>query len=180
MKKAIRWPSASLVTLKSAKKHTTRQMNTTKQMLFVADSMLGKLARYLRTMGYDTIYQKNYSEQELSELVAGGRVLLTRSSARFSEYSQAIFIDQDLVRDQLELVDSRIRVNRDRKKWFTRCIVCNSILSKVHREVAQAHVPDYVFFRYPEKIQFCPVCERYYWPGTHRESMLARLKDWGF
>ena len=149
-------------------------------MLFVADSMLGKLARYLRTMGYDTIYRKSYSEQELFELVAGGRVLLTRSNARFSAYSRAIFIDQDLVRDQLRLVDRVIRVSRDQRQWFTRCIVCNSTLSKVDRAVAQAHVPDYVFFRYPEKIQFCPVCERYYWPGSHRERMLARLKDWGF
>jgi len=149
-------------------------------MLFVADSMLGKLARYLRIMGYDTVYQKSYSEQRLSELVAAGRILLTRSTARFSAYSQAIFIDKDLVRDQLKLVDRGIRVNKDRKKWFTRCIVCNSTLSKVDRAVAHAHVPDYIFFRYPERIRFCPSCERFYWPGSHRERMLARLKNWGF
>ncbi|UCH08998.1 MAG: hypothetical protein JSV55_12885, partial [Deltaproteobacteria bacterium] len=49
-------------------------------MRFVADSMLGKLARYLRIMGYDTVYQKTYSDQRLLELVGEGRVLLTRSN----------------------------------------------------------------------------------------------------
>jgi len=155
-------------------------MNTTKQMLFVADSMLGKLARYLRIMGYDTIYQKTYSGQRLSELVAEGRVLLTRSTIRVKEYPHVVFIDRDLVKDQLTVLDSNLRLSRDQEKWFTRCSICNSPLSKVDREGAQAHVPDYVFFRYPEKIQFCPSCKRFYWPGTHRERMLARLKDWGF
>ena len=155
-------------------------MNSTNQMVFVADSMLGKLARYLRIMGYDTIYQKGYSEQRLSELVAEGRVLLTRSTVRVTEYPHSVFIDRDLVKDQLTVLDSNLRMSRDQEKWFTRCSICNSPLSKVDREGAQAHVPDYVFFRYPEKIQFCPSCKRFYWPGTHRERMLERLKDWGF
>ena len=149
-------------------------------MLFVADSMLGKLARYLRIMGYDTIYQKTYSEQRLSDLVAEGRVLLTRSTVRITEYPHSVFIDRDLVKDQLTVLDSNLRLSRNQEKRFTRCSICNSPLSKVDREVAQAHVPDYVFFRCPEKIQFCPSCKRFYWPGTHRERMLERLKDWGF
>jgi len=155
-------------------------MNTKKQMLFVADSMLGKLARYLRIMGYDTIYQKSYSEQRLSELVAEGRVLLTRSTIRATEYPHAVSIDRDLVKDQLTVLDSNLRLSRNQEKWFTRCSICNSPLSKVDREVAQEHVPDYIFFRYPERIQFCPLCKRYYWPGTHRERMVERLRDWGF
>ena len=149
-------------------------------MRFVADSMLGKLARYLRIIGYDTVYQKSYSDQRLSELVGEGRLLLTRSNARFSKYPDSIFIDRDLVRDQLETVDGRIGLNRDQSKWFTRCIMCNAMLSEVDREVARAHVPDFVLFSYPEKVRFCPSCKRFYWPGTHRERMLARLKNWGF
>ena len=149
-------------------------------MRFVADSMLGKLARYLRIMGYDTVYEKSYSDRRLSELVGDGRLLLTRSNARFSEYPDSIFIDRDLVRDQLKAVDGRIGLNRDQGKWFTRCIVCNSVLSEVDREVAREHVPDFVFFNYPKQVRFCASCKRFYWPGTHRERMLARLENWGF
>jgi uncharacterized protein with PIN domain len=149
-------------------------------MRFVADSMLGKLARYLRIMGYDTVYQKNYSDQRLSELVGEGRVLLTRSNARFSKYPDSIFIDRDLVRDQLQAVERRIGLSRDQGKWFTRCSVCNSVLSKPDRAAAPEHVPDFVSFSYPQQVRFCPSCRRFYWPGTHREKMLARLKNWGF
>jgi len=147
---------------------------------FVADSMLGKLARYLRIMGYDTVYQETYSDQRLSELVEEGRVLLTRSNARFSKYPDSIFIDYDLVRDQLREVDEKIGLDRDQSKWFTRCSVCNSVLSKPDRAVTPEDVPDFVSFTYPQQVRFCQFCKRFYWPGTHRERMLARLKEWGF
>jgi len=147
---------------------------------FVADSMLGKLARYLRIMGYDTVYQETYSDQRLSELVEEGRVLLTRSNARFSKYPDSIFIDHDLVRDQLREVDEKIGLDRDQSKWFTRCSVCNSVLSKPDRAVTPEDVPDFVSFTYPQQVRFCPFCKRFYWPGTHRERMSARLKEWGF
>jgi uncharacterized protein with PIN domain len=149
-------------------------------MRFVADSMLGKLARYLRILGYDTVYQESYSDQRLSELVEEGRVLLTRSNARLLKYPDSIFIDRDLVRDQLQAVDGKIGLNRDQGKWFTRCSVCNSVLSKPDRAAAPEHVPDFVSFSYPQQVRFCPYCRRFYWPGTHREKMLARLKSWGF
>lgn len=154
-------------------------MNAPTHMLFVADSMLGKLARYLRIMGYDTVYQKNYAPGRLSELVEEGRVLLTRNSGIATVHSRTIFVDRDLVGDQLEVVDRRVKLTRDRSKWFTRCLVCNEPLAEVSGETARENVPDYVFFKYPEKIRFCPSCRRCYWPGTHRERMLERLKAWG-
>ena len=149
-------------------------------MVFVADSMLGKLARYLRIMGYDTVYQSSYGNQRLSELVMEGRVLLTRDRAIAKLYSNAVFIDSDLVRDQLKAVDRAVRLSRDHGKWFSRCLICNSPLSKAEGKVAREHVPDFVFSNYGERIFFCPSCERFYWPGTHRERMVERLKEWGF
>jgi len=76
-------------------------MNTKNPILFVADTMLGKLAKYLRVMGYDTFYQKGYPDQRLSELVKEGRILLTRNHATATQYSNSVFIDHDLVKDQL-------------------------------------------------------------------------------
>ena len=149
-------------------------------MLFVADKMLGKLARYLRIIGYDTFYQSSYPDQRLSELVKEGRILLTRNNATARQYSNSIFVDCDLVKDQLNVVDNAITLTRDRRDWFSRCLVCNSPLSKTEGEVARQNVPDFVFFKYHERILFCPTCKRFYWPGTHRQRMLERLKDWGF
>jgi len=149
-------------------------------MLFVADSMLGKLARYLRIMGYDTFYKPRYPDQRLSELVREGRILLTRNRATARLYPNSIFIDHDLVKDQLKIVDSTLKLARDQRSWFSRCLICNSPLSKSEGEVAREHVPDFVFFKYPERILFCPTCKQFYWPGTHRQRTVERLKDWGF
>jgi len=155
-------------------------MNTTNAILFVADTMLGKLSRYLRIMGYDTFYQVSYPDQRLSELVKEGRILLTRNQKTATQYSNSVFIDHDQVKDQLKAVDSSLKLTRDRKDWFSRCTVCNSSLSKAELESARQNVPDFVFFTYHEKIVFCPTCKRFYWPGTHRERMVERLKKWGF
>ncbi|MBW1673648.1 MAG: hypothetical protein JRJ45_08390 [Deltaproteobacteria bacterium] len=155
-------------------------MNTKNPILFVADTMLGKLAKYLRVMGYDTFYQTGYPDQRLSELVKEGRILLTRNHATATQYSNSVFIDHDLVKDQLKAVDNSLKLTRDRKEWFSRCIVCNSLLSKAELEVARQNVPDFVFFTYHERIVFCPICKRFYWPGTHRERMVERLKKWGY
>jgi uncharacterized protein with PIN domain len=155
-------------------------MNTTKAMMFVADTMLGKLAKYLRIMGYDTFYQRSYPDQRLSELVKEGRILLTRNRATATQYSNSILVDHDLVKDQLKAVDNLLKLTRDRKEWFRRCIVCNSPLSKAKVETARENVPDFVFFTHHERIVFCPICKRFYWPGTHRVRMEERLNDWGY
>ena len=159
---------------------TTNPMNTTNPILFVADSMLGKLARYLRIMGYDTFYQPRYPDQRLSELVREGKILLTRNRATARLYSNSIFIDRDLVKDQLKVVDSTLRLARDHRNWFSRCLICDSPLYKAEEQVARENVPDFVFFKYPQRILSCPTCKRFFWPGTHRERMVERLKDWGF
>jgi len=160
--------------------YKTNTTNTTNPILFVADSMLGKLAKYLRVMGYDTFYQTSYPDQRLSELVMEGRILLTRNHATARLYSNSISIDSDLVKDQLKAVDRTLRLARDHKDWFSRCLICNSPLTRPEEEIARENIPDFVFFNYKERILFCPTCKRFYWPGTHRERMLERLKDWGF
>jgi len=155
-------------------------MNTTNAIMFVADTMLGNLAKYLRIMGYDTFYQTSYPDQRLSELVKGGRILLTRNHTTAAQYVNSVFIDHDLVKDQLKAVDKSLKLPRDRRDWFSRCIVCNSSLSKAELEAARQNVPDFVFFTHHERIVFCSTCKRFYWPGTHRERMGERLKDWGY
>jgi uncharacterized protein with PIN domain len=141
--------------------------------------MLGALARYLRIMGYDTVYRSYYSDRVLSELVREGRILLTRTRATYKQYGNSVFIDHDLVKDQLKTVDNAVGLTRDRGEWFNRCLICNSSLFKAEEGAARDNVPDYVFLKYSERILFCPSCKKFYWPGTHRQRMLKRLKDWG-
>lgn len=149
-------------------------------MRFVADSMLGKLARHLRIMGYDTLYHTGYSPEELAGLVREGRTLLTRNRSTAQLHSPCVFLWSDLVKDQLEELDRATALERNRKNWFSRCLVCNELLVRAEAETARESVPDFVFSRYSERIQYCPGCKRFYWPGTHKERMLEKLSEWGF
>jgi uncharacterized protein with PIN domain len=155
-------------------------MSATNAISFVVDGMLGVLARHLRIMGYDAEYRSHYSEQGLKELVGQGRVLLTRNRERASRYAKSILVDCDLLKDQLMVVDEAVRLTRDHKNWFNRCIVCNSPLERAGEEEARGSVPDYVFTTHRESILSCPSCGRFYWPGTHRRRMMERFKNWGF
>jgi len=156
------------------------KVNTKKSILFAADSMLGKLARHLRVMGYDTVYQSKYNENDLIKLSAKGRVILTKNQKAFTSYPHAILIEHNTVKDQIKIVDKVIGLSRDHNAWFNRCSLCNSILSQVEEDEIRNNVPDFVFARHPKNILFCPACKKFYWPGTHKDNMMKKLKSWGF
>ena len=156
------------------------KVNKNKIILFAADSMLGRLAKCLRIMGYDTIYRSNYKENELSELSKKGRIILTKNRKTYNSYPNTLLINHDKVRNQINIVDRSIGLTRDYSAWFKRCSICNSLLSKVEEDEARENVPDFVFSKYPKNILFCPVCEKFYWPGTHKDNILKKFRDWGF
>ena len=150
-------------------------------MLLAVDIMLGKLARYLRIMGYDTLCSTNCTEKEIVSMSAEeGRILLTRSDETASMCTGSVIINADLIKDQLKIADNALNCSRAQNNWFTRCSICNSMLISVEEQKVKNNVPDYVFIKHTDKIRFCHICNRFYWPGTHREKMRARLKEWGF
>ena len=147
---------------------------------FLADSMLGKLAKWLRIMGYDTHYQSYYGESVLQYFVLEGRVLLSRHRKTVQKYPNSQLILSDHVKDQLQEMRDRGRLTQGREWWFSRCLRCNAPLTKAKAEDARENVPEYVFFQDPIRIRFCPSCGRYFWLGSHRESMRRQLEEWGF
>lgn len=146
----------------------------------VADAMLGRLAKWLRIMGYDTLYQPRYKPGRIQSLVREGRILLTRNT-RLAELGEdvAVFIRSDHIGEQIrQLKDDRV-IEVDRAKWFTRCMLCNEALLEAAPEMAEENVPEYVFFEHPAGIRFCPSCGRFFWPGSHRRRMTSQLQQWG-
>ena len=148
-------------------------------MKFLLDSMLGRLAKWLRVMGYDTHYQKEYGLPELYELVKGERIFVTRDLKRFNKIG-GILLKGNRLEDQMKELRAKIDLSPDPKDWFSRCIICNTRLKKADMEYAKDSVPEYVFFQNKERIKFCPSCNRFYWPGSHKERMIMQLKKWGF
>ena len=147
---------------------------------FVADAMLGKLAKWLRIMGYDAHYQSFYKSGQIHSLVKEGRVFLTRNSRWLRRCKGVVLLRPDHVKEQLRQLQREGLIKADRATWFTRCMLCNEPLPAASPEAARENVPEYVFFRNPSGVRFCPSCNRFFWPGSHKQNMTAQLQGWGF
>jgi uncharacterized protein with PIN domain len=146
---------------------------------FVAEAMLGKLAKWLRMMGYDVVYQRSYREEDLVRLMADGRRLLSRRLEAQACHPGVIRVRSDHVGEQLNELNRLGCLKLDRSRFFTRCLLCNVLLKEADPEAARSSLPDYVFHENPSGILYCPGCGRFFWPGTHRDRMLKQLEDWG-
>ncbi len=146
---------------------------------FIADSMLGKLAKWLRIMGYDTHYRRHYGVGEMGTLIIEGRELLTKNRKAKKRYSPSRLIRSSHVKDQLRELKREGIFTLGKGKRFSRCIICNVELSQADIKSARENVPEYVFYQCMTHIRFCQLCGRYFWPGSHRDSMIQRLEEWG-
>ncbi|MBW2283174.1 MAG: hypothetical protein JRF65_01090 [Deltaproteobacteria bacterium] len=149
-------------------------------MKFVADTMLGSMARWLRVMGYDVLYQSRYGPDDLERLVGEGRILLTRHRDLAASYGDALLLSGDRAGDQLSELGKLQTLAPDPARWFTRCLLCNVPLKNPSLEDVRENVPEYVLHQNASDIRFCPSCGRFFWPGTHRENMIGQLNAWGF
>jgi uncharacterized protein len=149
---------------------------------FIADAMLGRLARWLRILGYDTAYEKIISDNVLIERVlAENRWLLTRDgylAQRKVLCGRHTLIKSDSLDDQLrQLRDElslRLHVLDLGEERQFRCADCNLLLHHISAEEASGLVPPFVARQYHEFLQ-CDSCRRIYWPGTHWEALTGRL-----
>lgn len=146
---------------------------------FLADSMVGKLARLLRLLGYDARYERQMSDSRLVE-VAGreDRWLLTRDRrlVRRRACRRYVLVDGDEPWEQLEQVVEALRLPVRDEDCFTRCLECNRELRQADREEVEGEVPDYVHGQH-RRFARCPGCGRIYWQGTHVEGMQRRLQE---
>jgi len=150
-----------------------------KEPKFLVDIMLGKLAKWLRVLGYDAVYIKHTSAPGMATSSLTGRILLTRKKDAVGEIPDCILIRSERLDEQLrQLRESGL--TPDRTRWFTRCLNCNRLLQRADLEDAKDTVPDYVLYENGSQIRFCPSCKRYYWPGSHRKKMVLKLVDLGF
>jgi uncharacterized protein with PIN domain len=148
---------------------------------FIADPTLGRLAKWLRVMGFDTIYQSFYRKDDIPKFVREGRILLSRQQATVvTHYSSSLLIRSDHLEAQLHEMKDIGVITPDRSRWFTRCLICNMLLKVADTTVARQNVPEHVIYQSPPVIRFCPSCSRHFWPGSHRERMKRQLEEWGF
>ena len=141
--------------------------------IFVADHMLGSLARWLRMMGYDTIYDKTLDDDAIAALARSeGRSVLTRDRELAKEPG-AFFVEADDIDTQLSAVATKygLKYNEER----IRCSTCNGELQDLPKEQAQGSVPEGAFAA-NDRFWKCAKCGKTYWKGTHWLGIMERLK----
>ncbi len=146
---------------------------------FLVDSMLGRLAKELRMLGYDTLYYGGRDFHELLQMARQQqRVILTRNTklvARGIE-GRVILITGDDPRLQLKGLLNQGLVSLAESTLLSRCLLCNSLLDRIGREEVEGKVPEFVFHLHHEFYR-CPQCHQVYWRGSHQQRMERRLKE---
>ena len=145
-------------------------------MKFLADNMLGRLATWLRLLGYDTLYLPHANDPELARIArAHGRILLTRDVELTRRRDvRHLLIESEQVELQMRQVLRAF--NLSAREAFSRCAECNVPLESVSKESVTGSVPPYVF-QTQERFRRCAECGRIYWRGTHWAHIIAQIQD---
>jgi uncharacterized protein with PIN domain len=146
------------------------------EIRFIADVMVGKLARWLRVLGFDVVYSNKLEDDEILQIAAAeDRVILTRDiafAARGRLRHRLLFIDYNDWRSQLRQVIAAYELKDF--KTLSRCIECNSLLLEIYKDQVTGRVPPYVY-ETQERFSHCSSCDRIYWRGTHVSAILEQI-----
>ena len=151
--------------------------NLAMDLCFAADRTLGKLAKWLRILGFDTTFESGISNKGFYERLEPERILLTRIAANRGRFGgrKLVFIEADRVHDQLRQVIGDLAITRRDIRLFSICLECNSPIARVGKPDVYGQVPDYTWQTHDEFSQ-CRQCGRIYWAGTHVERIEAMVE----
>jgi len=152
------------------------------EVKFIADNNVGKLARWLRLMGYDTLlFKQKGDDRMIKTALSEDRVILTKD-AQFMKRRlvtngtlKTVHIEQDAPGLQVQEVVKTLGLDYYLKP-FALCLECNRALMARSKDEVRDLVPARVFETQTQYTQ-CLACHRVYWPGTHWEAMGKKLRD---
>ena len=143
---------------------------------FVADRMLGRLARMLRLLGYDTLYSPTVTPAQLQKVARrGDRILLTRGDARkrFPALPSLYSVKSEYPPQQLEDVVEHYGLETHAGLW-TRCTLCNALIQKVEKHQVESLLEPKILQLYQEFFR-CTGCGHLYWRGSHVKRITENL-----
>ncbi len=147
-------------------------------MKFLLTREVGRLARWLRILGYDARYEPSVNTSAcVLAAITEDRVLVTRNRRIGRRHAGTIVcLGSDDVKAQLRELGQRLGLCWDASKMFTRCLVCNRPLEAVEKNSVRDRVPEFVFTT-QERFHQCPACRRVYWRGTHWGHVTQVLEE---
>jgi uncharacterized protein with PIN domain len=147
-------------------------------MEFIVDCMLGKLAKWLKILGFDAVFFSKIEDTELLALARKEkRILLTRDNGLIekSRDIQTLFIESEDWNHQIEQVLNELKLWQDVQP-YSRCIECNAELKDLPKDRARNLVTPFVFEKV-DAFAICPSCDRVFWKGTHHQDMEVKLEE---
>jgi hypothetical protein len=150
-------------------------------MKFIADTMLGRLARWLRLLGFDTRYFPRIEDSLLLRIAREEkRIVLTRDTRLIKTRGMPRFflIEDNSPFMQLKSVLNAFDIDAEKIKdlHLSRCVLCNALLCRIEKHQVKGLVPEYVY-QTCDNFKKCPECGKLYWKGTHPEKFQNKLKE---
>ncbi|MGQ9458801.1 MAG: Mut7-C RNAse domain-containing protein [Anaerolineae bacterium] len=151
-------------------------MSRGEEPTFLLDGMLGRLARWLRILGYDAAFEPALGDAQLVRRArAEGRILLTRDRGLARRRGvRVLLLEAEDLEGQLAQLQRDLSLAWEGRT--PRCPLCNEPLEPLPRDEAWGLVPPHVFVHH-DRFFLCPSCERVYWRGTHWEDVETRLRN---
>jgi hypothetical protein len=147
-------------------------------MRFIVDCMLGKLAKWLKILGFDALFFSKIEDDELLAIARKeGRILLTKDTGLIQQAKdvETLFLESEEWRDQVQQVLEHFNL-REKVNPHTRCIDCNVVLKNLPKKNAKNLVSAFVFDK-ADSFALCPNCSRVFWQGTHFKDMEAKIQE---
>jgi hypothetical protein len=146
-------------------------------MKFLVTNELGRLSKWLRLLGFDTVYadKKITRSSLLISALCESRLIITRQENLGKHLAiKIVHIDSPTIEKQLPELIKKLNLKISPELMFTRCLHCNWILQDIDKSKLRLKVPAYVYKSQQRFIQ-CPACHKVFWAGTHRKSALYYL-----
>jgi uncharacterized protein len=163
-------------------KYKGRRRRCISALKFIVDENVGKLTRWLRMMGFDSIFFTGGDDSMMvKQALAGGRVLLTRDTGIMqrrvvkSGALKAVLFKSEEPEQQMRRLIGEFELIREARP-FTLCLECNQPLDEKNPEEIKDRVPPYVFATQTRYME-CPRCRRVYWQGSHWQAMNKKLEE---
>lgn len=146
-------------------------------MKFILTKEIGRLSRWLRILGFDTVY---FASDNLGTLILEAlredRIIITRKKAKIDDLEKkTVVISSEKLERQLKEVVEKLNLKIAPEQLFSRCAMCNTILGEVEKAAVKEVVPPYVY-KTQKLFRQCPGCKRIYWQGSHWGNVKKALK----
>lgn len=149
---------------------------------FIVDINAGKLAKWLRIIGYDTLLFNELDDGQMVKIATqDNRVILTRDTQLLkrrvitSGKVKALLVEGEDPKDQLRQIVADLDLDYKHQP-FSRCIECNTRLIEKQKNTLKERIPPYVY-KTQDYFMECPDCNRIYWQGTHWTAMNSELDE---